>query len=87
MIRAPFSKLNDLKNTIGVTKIAEGLGANARTSDMIANIRNMTIDRFKFGKMGVSVRINDKAVASSGNMGLLRIQVIKRFDFITDYQK
>ena len=85
LISTPFSKFHHFNDKLGKTLVTEGRGLSAVTQDRLANIKAMSFNGFNFGEMGVSLTINDAAEPKDGYLGILGIDVIKRFHVILDY--
>lgn len=85
IVSTPFSKYHNFSGKLGETSITQGRGMNAVTQDQLANIKSMSFNGFDFGKMAIRLTVNDKAEAKDGYLGILGIEVIKRFNVIIDY--
>jgi len=85
IVSTPFSKFHNFQEKIGDTKVTMGRGMNAVTQDQLANIKAMSFNGFTFGTMGIRLTVNEKAEARDGYLGVLGIEVIKRFNIILDY--
>jgi len=86
LVSAPFSKFHDFNSKLGKTTITQGAGINAKTVDKLATIRSMQFNGFKFGKMGIRLTVFKEAEPRDGSLGILGIEVIKRFNVILDYK-
>ena len=85
IVSTPFSKYHDFNSKLGLTAITQGRGMNAITQDQLANIKAMSFAGFNFGSMSIRLTINDKAEPKDGYLGILGIEIIKRFNVILDY--
>jgi hypothetical protein len=85
IVSTPFSKYHDFSSKLGQTSLTSGRGVNAITQDQLANIKAMSFNGFNFGEMGIRLTVNDKAEPKDGYLGILGIEVIKRFNVILDY--
>ncbi len=84
-VSTPFSKFHDFNNKLGETSITTGRGLNAFTQDQLANVKSMSFNGFDFGPMGIRLTVNDKAEPKDGYLGIMGMEVIKRFNIILDY--
>lgn len=85
IVSTPFSKYHDFNSKLGQTSLTSGRGINAITQDQLANIKSMSFNGFDFGEMGIRLTVNDKAEPKDGYLGILGMEVIKRFHVILDY--
>ncbi len=85
LVSTPFSKYHDFSSKLGQITITNGMGLNAITQDQIATIQSMSFNGFNFGRMGIRLTVNDKAEPKDGYLGILGIEVIRRFNVILDY--
>jgi len=85
IVSTPFAKYHNFNSKLGETSFAGGIGANAVTKDQLATINAMSFNGFQFGKMGIRLTVNEAAEARDGYLGILGIEVIKRFNVILDY--
>ena len=85
LVSTPFSKFHDFDSKLGETTVRTGRGISVKTQDKQANIKAMSFNGFKFGPMGIGLSINSEAIAKDGYLGILGIDVIKRFHVILDY--
>lgn len=85
IVSTPFSKYHNFSSKLGVTSNTMGRGMNAVTQDQLANIKSMSFNGFDFGQMGIRLTINEKAEPKDGYLGIMGIEVIKRFNVILDY--
>ncbi|MBB6501779.1 FKBP-type peptidyl-prolyl cis-trans isomerase [Pedobacter cryoconitis] len=86
IVSTPFSKYHDFDSKLGKTGYTVGRGMNSFTKDQLAVINSMSFDGFKFGQMSIRLTVNDQAVPKDGYLGILGIEVIKRFNVILDYK-
>ncbi|WP_052496184.1 FKBP-type peptidyl-prolyl cis-trans isomerase [Pedobacter lusitanus] len=86
IVSTPFSKFHDFNSKLGQTTILGGRGMNSTTQDQLATIQAMSFNGFDFGKMKIRLTINDKAEAKDGYLGILGIEIIRRFNVILDYK-
>lgn len=87
LVSSPFSKFHNFDSKLGETTRSLGRGMNAITQDQVADIKSMTFGGFHFGPMSIRLTINDKADAQDGYLGILGIEVIRRFNIIMDYKR
>ncbi|WP_367867849.1 aspartyl protease family protein [Pedobacter sp. WC2423] len=87
IVSTPFSKYHNFNSKLGETSMQLGRGLNATTQDQLATINSMSFNGFNFGKMGIRLTINDQAEPKDGYLGILGMEVIRRFDVILDYQQ
>lgn len=87
IVSTPFSKYHNFNSKLGETSMQVGRGLNATTQDQLATINSMSFNGFNFGKMGIRLTINDQAEPKDGYLGILGVEVIRRFDVILDYQQ
>lgn len=85
LVSTPFSKYHQFDQKLGATRITTGAGVHAETTDQLANIKFMSFDGFKFGPMGIRLTVNPAAEPKDGYLGILGIEIIKRFHVILDY--
>jgi len=85
LVSTPFSKFHSFDSKLGETTITTGRGISVQTQDRQANIKAMSFNGFNFGPMGIGLSINSEAVPKDGYLGILGIDVIKRFHVILDY--
>lgn len=85
IVSTPFSKYHNFNSKLGETSMTGGRGMNAVTQDQLANIKSMSFNGFDFGAMGIRLTVNDKAEPKDGYLGILGIEIIKRFNVILDY--
>ena len=85
IVSTPFAKYHNFSNKLGETSFTGGIGANAVTKDQLATINALSFNGFSFGKMGIRLTVNDAAEARDGYLGILGIEIIKRFNVILDY--
>jgi len=85
LISAPFSKFHNFDDKLGNTSVTSGRGLHAVTQDKLANIKSMNFNGFQFGQMGIRLTINDQAEPKDGYLGILGIEIIKRFNVILNY--
>lgn len=85
IVSTPFSKYHDFNSKLGETTMLTGRGLNATTQDQQATIKSMSFNGFNFGEMQVRLTINDQAEPKDGYLGILGIEIIKRFNVILDY--
>ncbi|CAM4423472.1 Domain amino terminal to FKBP-type peptidyl-prolyl isomerase [Pedobacter westerhofensis] len=85
LISTPFSKFHNFDSKLGETSRTIGRGMNAVTQDQVADIKSMSFNGFNFGPMSVRLTLNEKAEAKDGYLGILGIEIIKRFNVIMDY--
>jgi hypothetical protein len=85
LVSTPFSKYHNFDQKLGISSEEGGRGMHSVTRDKLANITSMSFNGFRFGKMGVRLTINDQAEPRDGYLGILGIEVIKRFNVILDY--
>lgn len=85
IVGTPFSKFHHFDEKLGPTSITFGRGMHATTQDKVANIKSMDFQGFNFGKMPIRLTINEKAEARDGYLGILGIEIIKRFNVILNY--
>jgi len=85
IVSTPFSKYHDFNSKLGATSITGGRGVNAVTQDQLATIKSMSFNGFAFGPMGIRLTVNDKAEPKDGYLGILGMEIIKRFNVILDY--
>lgn len=87
IVSTPFSKYHNFNTKLGVTSMQLGRGLNATTQDQLATINSMSFNGFNFGKMGIRLTVNDQAEPKDGYLGILGMEVIRRFHVILDYQQ
>ncbi|MET1055803.1 MAG: FKBP-type peptidyl-prolyl cis-trans isomerase [Pedobacter sp.] len=85
LVSAPFSKFHNFNEKLGLTETTSGRGLHAVTRDRVANIQALSFNGFKFGKMGIRLTVNDQAEPKDGYLGILGIEIIKRFNVILNY--
>ncbi|MES2458357.1 MAG: aspartyl protease family protein [Bacteroidota bacterium] len=85
IVSTPFNKFHNFVSKIGESFTTGGRGMNASTTDQVAVIKSMSFNGFDFGKMSVRLTVNDKAEPRDGYLGILGMEVIKRFNIILDY--
>lgn len=85
LVSTPFNKFHHFDSKLGQTSLASSRGANAMSQDQLANIKSMSFNGFEFGEMGIRLTVNDKAEPKDGYLGILGMEVIKRFHVILDY--
>jgi len=85
LVSTPFSKFHHFDEKLGKTLITGGRGMNAETRDQVAVIESMSFDGFDFGKMQIRLTVNEQAEPKEGYLGIMGIEVIKRFNVIVDY--
>lgn len=85
IVSPPFSKFHNFNAKLGETNLSEGRGMNAITRDKQANIQSMSFNGFNLGKMGIRLTVNEDVEARDGYLGILGIEVLKRFNMIIDY--
>lgn len=83
IVSAPYSKFHNLNAKLGETFPAWGLNASA--PDQVAMIKSMSFNGFEFGNMTIRLTANEKAEPKDGYLGILGIEIIKRFNVILDY--
>lgn len=83
LISAPYSKFHNLNAKLGESFPAWGLNGSA--PDHVAMIKSMSFNGFEFGNMTVRLTANEKAEPKDGYLGILGIEIIKRFNVILDY--
>ncbi len=85
LISAPYSKFHQLETKLGKMVPHRGRGLNVATDERLAKINSMHFNGFEFGRMPVSLTINEAAVAKDGYLGILGTAVISHFHVILDY--
>ncbi|MBB6270526.1 FKBP-type peptidyl-prolyl cis-trans isomerase [Pedobacter cryoconitis] len=85
IVSPPFSKFHDFNSKLGETTTNMSRGLSFTTQDQLAGIKSMSFNGFSFGEMPIRLTINDKAEPKDGYLGILGIEVIKRFNVILDY--
>jgi len=85
IVSTPFSKFHDFNSKLGEITTHTSRGLNAKTQDQVATIKSMSFNGFDFGKMRIRLTVNDKAEPKDGYLGILGIEIIKRFNVILDY--
>jgi FKBP-type peptidyl-prolyl cis-trans isomerase len=85
IVSTPFSKFHDFNSKLGETTTHISRGLNTTTQDQLATIKSMSFNGFDFGKMRIRLTVNDKAEPKDGYLGILGIEIIKRFNIILDY--
>lgn len=84
-VSAPFKNFHNLSAKIGKTISVKGKGVNMETQDEKALIRSMSFKGFKFGTMVIGLSENDAAAPKDGYLGLIGLEIIRRFHVIIDY--
>jgi len=87
VISAPFRNFHRLGSKMKIIEEVKVSGVNAETTNERAIIDGMIFNGFNFGKMVVNTTVDHKAEPKDGFLGLLGMEVIKRFDVILDYQR
>jgi FKBP-type peptidyl-prolyl cis-trans isomerase len=85
IVSTPFSKFHGFNSKLGEITTNTSRGLNAATQDQLATIKSMSFNGFDFGEMRIRLTVNDKAEPKDGYLGVLGIEVIKRFNVILDY--
>lgn len=85
LVSTPFNMFHDLTNKLGETAVVGGSGIGASTVDRLGLINSMSFNGFNFGKMMIKLTENSQAKPADGYLGILGIDVIKRFNLILDY--
>jgi FKBP-type peptidyl-prolyl cis-trans isomerase len=85
LVSTPYSKFHDFDSKLGETTLVGGRGLSASTIDRLAVIKSMNFNQFNFGPMMIKLTVNDQAKPAEGYLGILGIDVIKRFNLILDY--
>ncbi|MCC8423605.1 FKBP-type peptidyl-prolyl cis-trans isomerase [Mucilaginibacter sp. UR6-11] len=85
LVSTPFSLFHDLEHQLGATVIAGGRGVSAATVDRLALISQASLGGFDFGRMMIKLTVNPEAKPADGYLGILGIDIIKRFNLILDY--
>ena len=80
-----FNKFHDFKSKIGPSAMTHGRGVSAVTNDQIAIIKSMSVQGFDFGPMSIRLTVSETGKAYDGYLGILGIEIIKRFNVILDY--
>lgn len=85
LVSAPFSRFHGFDGKLGETGFSVGRGMNTATKDQLAIIKSMSFNGFNFGKMSIRLTVNNTAEPKDGYLGILGMEVIKRFNVILDY--
>lgn len=85
IVSPPFAKFHDFEHKVGKTVPVRGRGMDGLVNEQIAQIGSTSFQGFNFGKMSVRLTVNAKAVPKDGYLGIIGIEVIKRFQVILDY--
>lgn len=80
-----FNKFHDFKSKIGPVTLTHGRGVSAITNDQIAMIKSMSVQGFDFGPMTIRLTVSETGKAYDGYLGIMGIEIIKRFNVILDY--
>ncbi|TCC99500.1 FKBP-type peptidyl-prolyl cis-trans isomerase [Pedobacter hiemivivus] len=83
LVSAPYNKFHNLNAKLGTVFPAWGL--NPVAPDLVAMIKSMSFNGFDFGNMSIRLTTNEQAEPKDGYLGILGIEVIKRFNVILDY--
>ncbi|WP_158280744.1 aspartyl protease family protein [Pararcticibacter amylolyticus] len=83
-ISAPFAKFHNLAAKAGKAMERKGYGVMP-APELILVIKNMDYSGFSFGKMAVTMTLNEQAEPKDGYLGIVGIDVIRRFNVIMDY--
>lgn len=85
LVSAPFRNFHHFESKMGKTTGSKGRGLNFEKNDENAVIRGMSFNGFNFGPMAIELTKNDQAEAKDGYLGIIGMDIIKRFDVILDY--
>ncbi len=86
LVSTPFSIFHDFDHKLGKTLTVGGLGLSNSTTEQVAEIKSMAFGGFNFNKMLIKLTVNPAAKPGEGYLGILGIDVIKRFNLILDYE-
>jgi len=86
LIFAPFSNFYGLQQKVSGGFVSNGQGLSGANTSMSVTLKSLTVAGYTFGSVTVPVEIDDKAPKQAGEIGLLGIQIIKKFNVILDYQ-
>lgn len=83
IVSAPYSKFHNMNAKLGESFPSWGLNPSA--PDLVAPIKSLSFNGFEFGKMTVRLTANETAEPKDGYLGIMGIEIIKRFNVILDY--
>ena len=85
LVSAPYRNFHQFDSKIGKMTGSKGRGLNFDTNDENAVIKGMSFNGFNFGPMSIELTKNDKAEPKDGYLGIIGMDIIKRFHVILDY--
>ena len=85
LVSAPYRNFHQFDRKIGKMTGSKGRGLNFETNDENAVIKGMSFKGFSFGPMAIELTKNDKAEPKDGYLGIIGMDIIKRFHVILDY--
>lgn len=86
LISTPFNKFHRISEKLTDKIIAQGRGLSAANLEERSTIKNMSFNGFNFGEMVIGLTVNEQAQPNDGYLGILGMDIIKRFNVIVDYQ-
>lgn len=85
LISTSFNKFHGISEKLTNKITAQGRGLNASDLQERSVIKSMSFNGFDFGKMVVGLTINNQAQPKDGYLGIIGMDIIKRFNVIIDY--
>ena len=85
LVSAPYRNFHQFDRKIGKMSGSKGRGLNFETNDDNAVIKGMSFNGFNFGPMAIELTKNEKAEPKDGYLGIIGMDIIKRFHVILDY--
>ena len=87
LISAPFKNYHRLNDKIGKTVNKRSRGLNVITNDIGATVNEIEFMGFKFRDVDIDLTVNDQAEPKDGYLGIIGMEIIKRFNIIFDYPR
>lgn len=85
LVSTPFNKFHQISEKLPNRTKKQGRGLNTISSEEVDVIKGMSFNGFELGQMPIELTINDKAEPKDGYLGMIGIDIIKRFNVILDY--
>jgi len=85
LVSIGYNKFHGLSQKLPNRTLQKMQGLNTTNTEERAAIKGMQFDGFELGEMPIDLTMNDKAEASEGYLGMIGIEIIRKFNVILDY--
>lgn len=86
LISTPFNKFHHISEKLTNKVMSQGRGLNTISNEERGIIKSMNFNGFNFGNMAIALTVNNQAEPKDGYLGIIGIDIIKRFNVIVDYK-